>query len=138
MWLLYGLLSAVTAALMTIVAKVGLKKIDPTLATAIRSFIMFLFMAVVVFVMQKTKGWQNLSGKDIAVIAVAGAFGALSWLFYFLGLQQTTASRLASMDRLSLPIIILLSILFLGESLSWKLVLGGIFVTAGAILIAIA
>lgn len=135
MWIVYGLLAAVSAALMTIVAKLGLKKVDPTLATGIRSFIMFVFMALIVFATGKAKGWSHLQAKDIAIIAVAGAFGALSWLFYFLGLQQTTASKLASLDRLSLPLIIFFSLLFLGETFSWRLIGGGLLVTIGAILI---
>ena len=138
MWIVYGLLAAVTAALMTLVGKIGLKRVDPTLATAIRSFFMFVFMGCLVFFTGKTKDWQQLSGRDAGVIAIAAVFGALSWLFYFLGLKETTASKLASLDRLSLPLIIFFSILLLGENVSWKLLAGGTLVTIGAILIAYA
>jgi bacterial/archaeal transporter family protein len=136
MWIVYGLLAALTAALMTIVAKIGLQKVDPTFATGIRSFFMFAFMAGVVGVSGKYKGWQNLSKKEWMVIAIAAVFGALSWLFYFLGLKETTASKLASLDRLSLPLVIFFSILFLSESPTWQLVVGGLLVTGGAILVA--
>ncbi|MBM3204507.1 EamA family transporter [Candidatus Uhrbacteria bacterium] len=136
MWIVYGLLAALTAALMTIVGKIGLKKIDPTLATGIRSFFMFGFMALVVVFSGKLKHWNQVGQKEIWLIVLAAVFGAASWLFYFLGLKATTASKLASLDRLSLPLIILLSILFLGEGFSWKLVGGGVLVAGGAMLVA--
>ncbi len=136
MWIVYGLLAALSAALMTVTGKIGLERVDPTLATGIRSFFMFLFMAIVVVSSGKLKGWSVLTGKEIGYICVAALFGALSWLCYFVGLKATTASKLASLDRLSLPLIILFSLLFLGETFSWRLLLGGGLITSGAILIA--
>lgn len=138
MWIVYGLLAAVTAALMTITGKVGLKTVDPTLATAIRSMFMLLFMVATVLASGKFQAVSKLQPKDWGVIALAGVFGAASWLFYFLGLKETTASKLASLDRLSLPLIILFSVIFLAEKISWQLVLGGVMVTIGAILVALA
>ncbi len=137
MWIVYGLLAALTAALMTIASKIGLKKVDPTLATAIRSFFMFVFMVAIVFATGKVKGWQTIAGKEYGWIVVAAIFGALSWLFYFLGLKTTGASKLASLDRLRLPLIILLSVIFLAETISWKLIVGGLLVTLGVSLIAL-
>ena len=112
MWIVYGLLAAVTAALMTITGKIGLKSIDPTLATAMRSMFMFLFMVATVLASGKVQAIAKIQTKDWGVIALAGVFGAASWLFYFLGLKATTASKLAALDRLSLPMIILFSIIF--------------------------
>lgn len=97
---------------------------------------MFLFMATIVIATGKIKGWNTLAFKDVSTIVVAALFGALSWLFYFLGLKATTASKLASLDRLSLPFIIIFSLLILGEAFSWRLLFGGGLITAGAILIA--
>ena len=138
MWIVYGLLAALTAALMTIVSKAGLKQVDPTLATTIRSAFMFVFMTGTIFITGKFKTIGEVSEKDLRAIILAAIFGALSWLFYFLGLKSTTASKLASLDRLSLPIIIILSVFFLGEVFSWKLAVGGGLITAGAIIIATA
>ncbi len=138
MWIVYGLLSALTAALMTVIGKIGLKQVDPTLATGIRSFFMFVFMAAVVLASGKMKTIGTVSAKEYLFIIGAAVFGAASWLFYFLGLKATTASKLASLDRLSLPFIIAASLLFLGETFSWQLAGGGALVTAGAILIATA
>ncbi len=135
MWIIYGLLAAVTAALTTICGKIGLKGIDPTFATGVRSMIMFVFMLLVLISTKKIALISTLDGRAWRWVIAAGVFGALSWLFYFLGLQQTTASKLAALDRLSLPIIILFSLLFLSEKFSWSLVAGGGLVTAGALLI---
>lgn len=135
MWILYGLLAALTAALMTIAGKIGLKGVDSTLATTIRACFMALFMVGVSVTTQKTALLSSIDGKALRWIMIAALFGALSWLFYFLGLQQTSASKLAALDRLSLPLIILFSVLLLNEKLTWQLALGGALVAAGAILI---
>ena len=137
MWIVYGLLSALTAALLTITAKIGLKNVDPTVATAVRSLFMFAFMVGLVVLTGKTKDVSQIVGREYGFIIIAGIFGALSWLFYFLGLKATTASKLASLDRLSLPLIVLFSILFLAEKVTWKALLGGALVTIGAVLVAI-
>lgn len=136
MWILYGLLAGLTAALMTICAKIGLKNIDSTLATTIRATLMCAFMVGASLVTKKFSLLPSLDGRAWRWIVVAAVLGALSWLFYFLGLQLTSASKLAALDRLSLPFIILFSVLLLGEKPSWSLALGGTLVTAGAILIA--
>ena len=137
MWALYALLAAITAALMTIIGKIGLKNIDPTLATGIRSLFMFVFMAMVVFFTGKLKGIGGIDRNALITIIASAVFGALSWLFYFLALRDGTASRVAAIDRTSIVFIILMSALFLAEKLTWKIAAGGLFVAIGAILIAI-
>ncbi len=136
MWILYGLLAALTAALATVCAKVGLKTVDSTLATGVRAAIMFVFMMVVLVATKKITLIPTLDGRAWRWVIAAGICGALSWLFYFLGLQHTSAPKLAALDRLSLPLIILFSIVLLSEKFSWPLVTGGALVTVGAIIIA--
>ncbi len=137
MWLLFALLAAVTAALMTIVAKIGLKGIDPTFATGVRSAFMFLFMTCVVIVSGKLKGFTSLDQKSFWIIVASAIFGALSWLFYFLALRDASASKVAAIDRLSLVFVILFSVLFLADKLTPKLALGGVLAAVGIILIAL-
>lgn len=138
MWLLFATLSAITAALMTIAGKIGLKNVDPTLATGVRSLFMFLLMAGIVLVSGKIKGLEQIDGKGFYIILISSVFGALSWLFYFLALRTGTASKVAAIDRLSLILVIVISILFLAEKLSIKLALGSILATIGIVLIALA
>ena len=135
MWIVFGLLSALTAALTTICGKIGLKNTDATLATGVRSLIMFLFMLIILISTKKINQISTLDARAWRWIIAAGIFGALSWLFYFLGLQQTTASKLAALDRLSLPFIIAFSVLMLSEKFSWSLAIGGSLVTIGAMVI---
>lgn len=138
MWLLFAFLAALAAAFMSIVAKFGLRQIDPTFATGIRSAFMFLFMAIVVVASGKLKGFATLDHKALWAIILSAIFGALSWLFYFFALRDASASKVAAIDRLSLVFVIFFSVLFFSETLSWKLVTGGILATVGIFLISIA
>ncbi|MBD3251982.1 EamA family transporter [Candidatus Uhrbacteria bacterium] len=137
MWTIYALLAAITAALMTIVGKIGLEKVDPTLATGVRSAFMFLFMFLVILIGGKLKGITTLDRHALLAIIMSAVFGALSWLFYFLALKDGAASRVAAIDRTSVVFIILLSIFFLAEKLTLKVAIGGVLVTIGAILVAL-
>lgn len=137
MWLIFSLLSAVTAAAVAIFAKLGLKNIDTTLATTIRSIIMALFLVITSLSLSKFKGFNlhSLNGREWTLIILAGVSGALSWLFYFVALKLGVASRVASIDRLSLIFVIILASIFLGEVLTWRTVLGALIVVSGAIII---
>ena len=138
MWILYGFLSALTAALMTIVGKIGLQNIDPTFATGIRSFIMFLFMMFVVLFSGTLKDFSTLDQKALWIIVTSAIFGALSWLFYFLALRSGPTSKVAALDRSSLILVILFSVLFLSEKMSLKLGLGTLLASIGILLITLA
>jgi bacterial/archaeal transporter family protein len=137
MWLLYAFLSSVTAAGVAVLAKLGLKGMDPTLATTIRSIIMAAFLVVVAFLLRKFEGFSlgSVSSRDWLLIAGAGVSGALSWLFYFLALKTGLATRVVAIDRLSIVFVVLLAAAFLGESLGWKVVLGALLMVGGAILV---
>lgn len=137
MWIIYAFLSAITASLVAIFGKLGLKNVDSTLATTIRAIIMALFLISVSLALKKFQGFSlsSLSSKDWLLIVLAGIAGALSWLFYFFALKIGPASQVAVIDRLSLVFVILLAALFLGESLTLKVVLGAILMVIGAILI---
>lgn len=137
MWLIYALLSAVFAAGVAIAGKLGLKNLDSTLATTIRSLIMALFLLLVSLFLRKFQGFHlgNLSSKDWLLITLAGIFGAMSWLFYFFALKNGPATPVAAIDRLSLVFVFVLAMVFLGESFSFKALLGVILMVAGAIII---
>ncbi len=137
MWLIFAFLSAITAAAVAIFAKLGLKNIDTTLATTIRSIIMALFLVLTSLMLGKFRGFnfQSLSGREWTLIFLAGISGALSWLFYFLALKLGVATKVASIDRLSLVFVIILASLFLGEALTWKTVFGALLMVSGALVI---
>jgi transporter family protein len=137
MWLIYAFLSSITAALVAIFAKLGLKGIDSTLATTIRSIIMAVFLVLTSFFLKKFQGFSlsSLGSKDWMLIVLAGIAGALSWLFYFLALKTGLATKVVTIDRLSLVFVIIFAAIFLGEKLGWKSVLGALLMVAGAIII---
>lgn len=137
MWLVFALLSAIFASLVAIFAKLGLKNIDSTLATTIRSLIMALFLVVTSLGLNKFANFSlfSFSSKDWILIILSGIAGALSWLFYFFALKNGLASQVAVVDRLSLVFVVILAALFLGEVLGWKGWLGVALMVVGAILV---
>ncbi len=136
MWLFYAFLSAFFAALVAIFAKLGLKDIDSTLATTVRSIIMAVFLITVAFALKKFDGFtiSSFSGREWMLITLAGVAGALSWLFYFSALKSGTASSVVAIDKLSIVFVVILAVFFLGETLTWKVGIGAIVMTLGAIL----
>jgi len=139
MWLILAFLSAITAALVAVFGKLGLKNIDPTFATTIRSLIMAGFLVVTSLLLGKFNNinFNSLTSRDWLLIALAGISGALSWLFYFMALKMGLATRVVVIDRLSLVFVVILAALFLGEALSWRVALGAVLMVAGAIIISL-
>ena len=137
MWVIYALFSALGAALVAILAKLGLEEIDPTLATTIRAIIMALFLVLVSLALHKFDGFTlgALTSRSWILIALAGIAGAMSWLFYFLALKTGVATGVVAIDRLSIVLVIILAAVFLGEALTWRAALGAVLVVAGALLI---
>jgi transporter family protein len=136
-WVIFAFLSSITAALVAIFGKMGLKGIDSTLATTIRSIIMAVFLTLVSFSLKKFQAFslKSFTSKDWILIFLAGISGALSWLFYFFALKTGLATKVVAIDRLSLVFVIILASIFLGENLGWRAVVGGLLMIAGAIII---
>jgi len=136
-WIIFALLSALFAALVAIFGKMGIGSIDTTLATTVRSAIMFGFLLVVSLFSGVFQNIKQIDSKSLGIIALSGIAGALSWLFYFYALKKGPASGVAALDRLSVVFVIFLAFLFLGENLTLKSVAGAILITIGAILFAL-
>lgn len=134
MYLIFALLSAITAALVAIFGKIGLAKVDTTLATAIRAVVMAAILVSAALVLKK---WHlsQIDNKAYLYIFLAGASGAASWFFYFLALKFGPATSVAAIDRLSVVFVIIFASLFLGESLTLKSFAGGALIVAGALLL---
>ncbi len=134
MYIIFALLSAVAAALVAVFGKIGLGKVDTTLATAIRAVVMAVLLVLASLILKK---WDlsQISNKAYLFTFLAGLAGAASWLFYFLALKLGPATSVAALDRLSVVFVILFAALFLGESLSVKSVLGGLLIVSGALLL---
>lgn len=136
-WTIYALLSAVFAALVAIFGKIGLKNIDSTLATTIRSVVMALFLIITAFSLGKFNFLNTLDNKALIFITLSGISGAISWLFYFLAIKLGPVSAVAAIDRTSIVFVFILSVLFLSESLTVLKSIGAIAIVVGAILMAL-
>lgn len=138
-WLIYAILSAVTAALVAIFGKIGLKGIDANSATALRSVIMAAFLLIVVAVQGKFSqlGEVMAHRKALTFVALSGVAGALSWLFYFLALKYGKVAQVGPIDKLSVVIAVVLAYFFLGEKITLLNGAGVALIAIGAILAAL-
>ena len=136
-WLVYALLSAVSASLVGIFGKVGMKQTDSNLATAVRSVVMSLFLLGVCQAMGLWSKASSLTGKALTMIVLSGVAGAVSWLFYFKAIQVGTVAQVAPIDKLSMPFAVLLAVLLLGDRPSGVNWIGIALIAIGALLAAI-
>lgn len=136
-WRLFALGSAFFAALTAIFGKVGVAEINSDLATFIRTLVILTVMALLISARQEWQRLDVLSTKGVMFLVLSGAATGLSWLCYYRALQIGPASRVAPIDKLSVVLVVLFAIAFLGERLTWKVGVGGILITAGAVLVAL-
>jgi transporter family protein len=134
-WLAFALLSALFASLTAVFAKIGVKNIDANLATAIRTVIIVFFSWGLVFCQGTIKQVGNISKFSLLFLIISGITTALSWLFYFRALQTGDASRVTSIDKLSILLTIFFAVIFLREKITPNVLLGALLMSLGAILI---
>jgi transporter family protein len=130
-WWVFALLSAVFAALTTILAKVGVANVNSNVATAIRTVVILLIAWGIVAARGEWPGWGSISTRTLVFLVLSGAATGLSWICYFRALQIGKASLVAPIDKSSLVLILLFSAIFLGEPLTWKALLGSGLIVAG-------
>jgi transporter family protein len=136
-WLIWALLSAVFAAATAILAKVGIEGVNSHLATAWRTTVVLVFTWGIALATNRSDTLLELSRRNALFLVLSGIATGLSWLCYFRALQLGEASRVAPIDKLSVVLVILFAALFLGESLSWKSLLGGGLIATGAVILAL-
>ena len=134
LWILFGFLSALFAALVAIFGKIGVKNIDTTLATTVRAIVMALFLIIISLILGKQSLIPQINSKALLFIVLSGIAGALSWLAYFLALKIGEVKGVAVLDRFSVVFAILLAWLILGESITIKNLIGMALITAGLLL----
>ena len=134
-WVHWALLSAFFAGITAVLAKAGTKDIEPNLATAIRTTVVLL-LAWGIVLFSGSPQWRAVSGRAVVYLTLSGLATGLSWLCYFRALHIGDAASVVPVDKLSVVFAIALAAIFLGEQLSWQHWIGGIFIVAGAVLIA--
>ncbi len=136
-WQIYALGSAIFAALTAIFGKIGVAEINSNLATFIRTIVILAVTALLISFRDEWQRPENLSTKGILFLVLSGIATGFSWLCYYRALQLGPASRVAPIDKLSVVFVVLFALLFLGENFTWKVGLGALFVSAGALLMAL-
>ncbi len=133
MWLLFAILSAVFAALTSILAKVGIEGVNSNLATAIRTVVVVILAWGMVFVTHAQSGLSEISKKSWIFLILSGLATGGSWLCYYRALQTGEASKVVPIDKMSTIITLILAFLFLREEFTAKSIIGCILITAGTL-----
>ena len=133
MWWLFALLSAVFAALTSILAKVGIENVDSTLATAIRTVAVVGMSWLMVFIANTQSGISSISKKSWIFLILSGLATGASWLCYYKAIQMGDVSKVVPIDKLSVLFTLVLAFVFLHEEFNTKSLIGSILITAGTL-----
>ena len=133
MWAVFALLSAVFAALTSILAKVCINGVNSNLATAIRTVIVVLIAWGMVFLTKGQGGITEISKKSWIFLILSGLATGASWLCYYRALQMGSASKVVPIDKLSVVITLVLAFIFLKEDFTYKSAIGSVLITAGTL-----
>jgi len=136
-WIGWALLSAVFAAATALLAKVGVAHVDSNLAMALRTTVVLVFAWGMALALGKPGELRALDRRTCLFLVLSGLATGLSWICYFRALQLGPASRVAPIDKLSVPLVIVAAWLLLGEKLTAPALVGGLLITAGAVVIAL-
>ena len=137
MWFILALLSAVFAALTSILAKIGIDGVNSNLATAIRTVVVVAMSWGMVFLTNAQGGIFEISKKSWLFLVLSGLATGASWLCYYKALQIGEASKVVPIDKLSVVITLVLAFVFLHEQFTWKSLVGCVLIGAGTLLMVI-
>ena len=133
MWAVFAFLSAVFAALTSILAKIGIEGVNSNLATAVRTVVVLAMAWGMVFITDTQDGIMDISKKSWIFLILSGLATGASWLCYYKALQIGEASKVVPIDKLSVVITLILAVIFLHENMNAKSILGSLLITAGTL-----
>ena len=131
MWFIFAILSAIFAALTSILAKIGIEGVNSNLATAVRTIVVVFMAWLMVFVTGSQNGFMDISKKSWIFLILSGLATGTSWLCYYKALQIGEASKVVPIDKLSIVITVALAFLFLGEQITLKTLIGCSLIAVG-------
>lgn len=137
MWIIMAVLSAVFAALTSILAKVGIENVDSTLATAIRTLVVVAMSWFMVLITNPNPGLSAVDKKSWIFLILSGLATGASWLCYYKAIQMGDVSKVVPIDKLSVVFTIILAATFLHEQLTAKSIIGCLLIAAGTLLMVI-
>lgn len=133
MWMLFALLSAVFAALTSILVKIGIDGVNSNLATAVRTVVVVVMAWAMVFITNAQHGITEISRRSWIFLILSGLATGASWLCYYKALQMGEASKVVPIDKMSVVITLILAFVFLHEDFTVKSAVGCILITAGTL-----
>ena len=131
MWFIFAILSAIFAALTSILAKIGIEGVNSNLATAVRTIVVVLMAWFMVFITGNQNGIVDINKKSWIFLILSGLATGASWLCYYKALQLGEASKVVPIDKLSIVITIVLAFIFLGEQITLKTLIGCCLIVTG-------
>ncbi len=134
MWFVFALLSAVFAALTSVLAKVGIEGVNSNLATALRTCVVLAMAWLMVFITHAQSGIGSIGRKSWVFLILSGLATGASWLCYYKAIQMGSVSKVAPIDKLSVVITLILAVIFLHEDFTVKSAIGAALITAGTVL----
>ena len=134
MWILFAILSAIFAALTSILAKVGIEGVNSNLATAIRTVVVVAMSWGMVFLTNSQNGITEISRKSWIFLILSGLATGASWLCYYKALQIGDASKVVPIDKLSVVITLVLAFVFLHEDFTIKSLIGCVLIGIGTLI----
>lgn len=134
MWMIFAVLSAVFAALTSILAKIGIEGVNSNLATAIRTIVVVIMAWGMVFLTHAQNGLAEIIKKSWIFLILSGLATGASWLCYYKALQMGDASKVVPIDKLSVVITLILAFVFLHEQFTAKSLIGCILIGAGTLI----
>lgn len=134
-WQAWALLAAVFAALTAVLAKVGVQGVNSDFATFVRTVVVLVALAALLAATGQFQRFGSVPPRSYLFLALSGLATGASWLCYFRALQLGEAARVAPLDKLSVALVAILGVCFLGERLSWRNWVGVCFVALGAVLV---
>ena len=137
MWLLFALLSAVFAALTSILAKMGIEGVNSNLATAVRTGVVVIMAWAIVFLSGAQSGLASISRKSFLFLILSGLATGASWLCYYRAIQIGEVSKVVPIDKLSVVITLVLAFLFLHEQFTVKAFIGCVLIGAGTLIMVV-
>lgn len=133
MWFVFALLSAVFAALTSILAKIGIDGVNSNLATAIRTAVVLVMAWGMVFLTGTQSGISGIGRRSWLFLILSGLATGASWLCYYRALQVGEASKVVPIDKMSVVITLILAFVFLHETFTWKSAVGAVLITVGTL-----
>lgn len=134
MWMVFAILSAVFAALTSILAKAGIDGVPSNLATGIRTIVVVAMSWIMVFITNQQGGIFDISKKSWIFLILSGLATGASWLCYYKALQMGDVSKVVPIDKLSVVLTLVMAFVFLHEQFTWKSAVGSVLITLGTLI----